>query len=204
LAHFNVGSDYLLIERKREDVMRRNILTWTTLAAASSMLLIAHANAGEQFHADLSGFEEIGSLSSPTGAIFSPGNGTLDLVINDQATMITYTLTYSGLTMPVTQSHTHFGKEHVAGGVMVFFCSNLGNGPTGTPACPSSGSVTGQLTPASVVGPAGQGIGVGNFAAVVAAIRSNTAYANVHTTAFPAGEIRGQIHRPEDDNGNHH
>jgi hypothetical protein len=184
--------------------MRRNTLAWTTLVAGSSMLLSAHANAAEKFHAELSGFQEIGSLSSPTGAIFSPGTGTLDLVINDQATMITYTLTYSALSMPVTQSHTHFGKEHVAGGVMVFFCSNLGNGPTGTPVCPSSGAVTGQLTAASVVGPAAQGIGIGHFDAVVAAIRSNTAYANIHTTAFPAGEIRGQIHRPEEDNGNPH
>jgi hypothetical protein len=178
--------------------MRRNILAWTTLVAASSMLLSAHANAVEKFHAELSGFQEV-------AAVFSLGNGTLDLVINDQATMISYTLTYSPLSMPVTQSHTHFGKEHVAGGIMVFFCSNLGNGPIGTPACPpSGGTVTGQLTAASVVGPVPQGIIVGNFDAVVAAIRSNTAYANVHTTAFPAGEIRGQIHRPEEDNGNPH
>jgi hypothetical protein len=105
--------------------MRRYISVWTAMVAASSILLVSHAKAEEKFHATLTGFEEIGSLSMPTGAIFSPGNGTLDLVINDQGTLITYTLTYSRLSNPVTQSHTHFGKEHVAGGVMVFFCSNL-------------------------------------------------------------------------------
>ena len=32
-----------------------------------------------------------------------------------------------------------------------------------------------------------------NFDAVVSRIRDGTAYVNVHTTQFPAGEIRGQI-----------
>src|SRR5205807_1322113 len=112
---------------------------------------------------------------------------------------ISYTLTYSGLSAPVTKSHTHFGKEHVAGGVMVFFCTNdsTDSPPPGTPACPNpSGTVSGQLTAGSVVGPVKQGVSLGNFDAVVAALRSNTAYANTHTTAFPAGEIRGQIRRP--------
>jgi hypothetical protein len=31
----------------------------------------------------------------------------------------------------------------------------------------------------------------------VAALESDTAYANIHTSAFPAGEIRGQIRRGE-------
>jgi hypothetical protein len=48
-----------------------------------------------------------------------------------------------------------------------------------------------------VVGPAAQNIPPGDFAAVVAALASNTVYGNIHTTKFPAGEIRGQVH-PED------
>jgi hypothetical protein len=101
VASLHAERNYLFSKRQREDIMRRNILAWTTLVAASSMLLSAPANAAEKFHAELSGFQEIGSLSGPTGAIFSPGNGSLDLVINDQATMITYTLTFSGLNNPV-------------------------------------------------------------------------------------------------------
>ena len=54
--------------------MRRNISVWTAMVATSSILLVSHAKAEEKFHATLSGFEEIGSLSGPTGAIFSPGN----------------------------------------------------------------------------------------------------------------------------------
>jgi hypothetical protein len=57
--------------------------------------------------------------------------------------------------------------------------------------------VTGTLTAGNVVGPTAQNVTPGNFAALVAALESDTAYGNIHTTAFPAGEIRGQIRRGE-------
>jgi CHRD domain len=38
-------------------------------------------------------------------------------------------------------------------------------------------------------------VAAGNFDAVVQALDSNTAYANIHTTSFPAGEIRGHVRR---------
>jgi hypothetical protein len=184
--------------------MRRNILALTTLVTASSMLLISHAKALEKFHAVLSGFEEIGGLGGgETGAIFSPfGKGTLDLVLDDELHTLSFSLTYSGLSAPVQKAHIHFGKEHVAGGVMVFFCTNDSTDmpPLGTQTCPNpSATVTGTLTAGSVVGPTKQNVPVGDFDAVVAALRSNTAYANIHTDKFPSGEIRGQVRRPKDD-----
>jgi hypothetical protein len=95
----------------------------------------------------------------------------------------------------VTQAHIHLGKIHVPGGVMVFFCTN-GSGPPGTPACPATGgTVTGTWTAASVVGPTAQNVTAGDFSALIDALNSNTAYANIHTTKFPAGEIRGQVRR---------
>jgi hypothetical protein len=57
--------------------------------------------------------------------------------------------------------------------------------------------VSGTLTPANVVGPTGQGVPAGNFDGLVAALESDTAYGNIHTTVFPAGEIRGQVRREE-------
>jgi hypothetical protein len=126
--------------------------------------------------------------------------------LDKKAGTATFTLTYSnvGTTAPltgtVTQAHIHFGKRRDSGGVMVFFCTNLGNGPVGTPACPAnSGTVSGTLTAASVVAIAGQNVKAGDFDALVDALESNTAYANIHTTILPAGEIRGQVHRDRRD-----
>jgi CHRD domain len=175
--------------------MRCNILT-VTLSTATFMLLGTHANA-EHFSATYSGFEELGEIGAgETGAIYSPGTATLDLDLDRKAGTITFKLKYSGFTSAdtVTQAHIHFGKEHVAGGIMVYLCSNLDNGPVGTKLCPTpSGKVTGTITSASVVGPTAQNVAVGDFSALVAALVANTAYANIHTVNFPKGEIRGQI-----------
>ena len=100
------------------------------LAAGGLAALSGGFAQAQEFGAKLNGFEELGALNAETGAIRSNGQGTLDLDVDKN--QATYTLTYSGLSAPVTQAHIHFGKIHVPGGVMVFFCTNLGNGPPGT------------------------------------------------------------------------
>lgn len=187
--------------------MRLKSLVSATVMAAPLMLLGANAGA-EEFVGKFSGFEEVGPLPGPTaaetGAIFSSGTATVSLDLNRNAKTITFKLTYAGLSAPVTQSHIHFGKRHVPGGIMVFFCTNLNNGPAGTQACPAGTAtapvtVTGMFTGASVVGPKAQNITPGDFDALVAALESDTAYGNIHTTNFPAGEIRAQIREPDRD-----
>ena len=160
-----------------------------------------------KFTAKLDGFQELGALNNETGAILSDGKGTLTLILDKGAPKLTYTLTYkfpsttptatgSTATM-VTQSHIHFGKNHVPGNVMVFFCTNLNNGPAGVavPPCPTfDGTVTGTIKPTAVKAVPTQGIvSAGDFDALVEALTFNTAYVNIHTAIFPAGEIRGQI-----------
>jgi hypothetical protein len=160
------------------------------LAAAVVCLAGSYAHA-QEFTAQLSGFNEV------PAAIFSPGTGTVTLNLNQQAGTLDYTLSYSAPTTPVTQAHIHFGKEGVAGGVIVFLCSNLANPPAGTPACPETGgTVSGTVSADGVIGIEAQNFPAGDFAALVAAITSSATYANVHTTKFPAGELRGDIHMP--------
>jgi hypothetical protein len=139
---------------------------------------------------DLIGYQEVPAISTE-------GDGTFRArMIDDDA--FKFRLTYEDLSSPVLQSHIHFGQKSVNGGIAVFLCSNLGNGPAGTAACPpNGGTVTGTITAEDVVGPAGQGIAPGEFEEVLDAIRARVAYVNVHSATFPSGEIRGQL-------GHHH
>jgi len=170
---------------------RASQLVCVLAVATSAMTCSVKA---EEFQAKLSGFQEVGALNNETGAILSSGTGTLSVTLDSKLQSANYTLSYSGLSASVTQAHIHFGKEHVPGGIFAFLCTNLGNGPAGTPACPAGGGkVTGIITPASILAVPGQNITAGDFNVIVQALESDTAYGNVHTVKFPAGEIRGQI-----------
>ncbi len=135
----------------------------------------------------LTGYQE----ATPAG-VSSPATGSFEAVIDDDAQTIDYTLSYSGLEAPVLFAHVHFGNRVTSGGVSAFLC-----GGGSKPACPQSGSVSGTITAADVIGPTAQGIAAGEFGEFVDAIRAGLTYANVHSSKFPAGEIRGQIN---DDN----
>ena len=61
-------------------------------------------------------------------------------------------LNFSGLESAATQAHIHFESKSNTGPIVVFLCTNLGNGPAGTQACPSDGSpVSGTITAAESV-----------------------------------------------------
>jgi hypothetical protein len=158
-----------------------------------------------------------------TGAVSSDGKGTAKLDLDKNAGTVTYTLTYSnvGTTPPqtgtVSQAHIHFGKARDSGGILVFFCTNIALPPTFTGPTPqncpqNSGTVSGTWTKADVQGILGQNVVAGDFDALEDALESNTAYANVHTiplqgatnTAYPGGEIRGQVHAADEEHEHNH
>ena len=175
--------------------MRKIRLYGTPLVAILALLAIVSyavaSNDGGKTHFKsdtLTGYQEVVG----PGPISTVGTGTF--VADLEGDTITYTLTYSGLEGgAVTQAHIHFGQRAVGGGVIAFLCG----GPT-KPACPASpATVTGTITPADIIGPNGQGIEPGSFDEAVRALRAGVVYANVHTTRWLMGEIRGQVN---DDN----
>lgn len=135
----------------------------------------------------------------------SPGQGSFKATVSRDGTSISYTVSYTALSSPITQSHIHFGRPAITGQIVLFLCTNLGNAPvtvpTPQPCPPGPATITGTLTAADVIERDTQGIdgGAAGFAEMIKAMRAGAAYANVHTTTFPGGEIRGQILPQEDD-----
>ena len=171
--------------------MQRLFVTATSIALLG---FAGTALAHDDLDTRLKGYQEVPAVSSAAVGRFK---ATFDKASNS----IHYEVSYSGLEGDVRQSHIHFGQRGVSGGISLWLCQTTNNPsptPATTPVCPQSGTVTGVLTSANVIGPAGQGIAAGEFAEILAAIRAGIAYVNVHSSKFPGGEIRGQL-RGDDD-----
>ena len=164
------------------------------VAALTAVGTVAMAGGGDSIRERLTGYEEDPLVLSTSG------NGSFKAWIDERGQQIAYRLRYADLEGGVTQAHIHLGGRAQSGGISVFLCSNLGNGPVGTPTCPPApGSVSGTLEPTDVVGPVAQGILAGEFGELVAAIRAGVTYANVHSTKYEGGEIRAQLEGDHDD-----
>ncbi len=182
--------------------MTRRLKSWMTVGIAAAMFVssLMAGDGGDRergrdrtkflVRAELAGKQEVPIVS--TGA-----SGYFMAVVDTVAHTIHYTLRYDGLEGSVQQAHVHIAQRNVNGGISFWLCSNLASPPTpaGTQACPTpGGTITGTVTPESVVGPTGQGIPVAAFAEVADALNDGLAYANIHSTVAPGGEIRGQLH----------
>jgi len=174
--------------------MTANLHRAPVVRAALMALLAALATGapakdhGERLEAKLRGFNEVPPVSTAA-------TGTFKASFNAANNSISYELSYSGLEGDVRQAHIHFGQKGVTGGISIWLCQTATNvDPTSlSPTCPQSGTVSGLIQAANVVGPSGQGIAATEFAEVLKALRAGVTYANVHSTKFPGGEIRGQI-----------
>src|SRR6266404_124684 len=170
--------------------MKTKCLAVAAVLAICMAALVVGVNADEEssakLRATLKGFNE-------TPANSTPASGSFRATVGGDS--ITFELKYSGLVADSLFAHIHLGQKNVAGGVMIFFCDN--SNPSHSPrTCPAR---AGTVTAADVIGPNGQGIAPGEFSKVLEAIHSGVSYVNVHSTKFSAGEIRGQVRVPGED-----
>ena len=163
--------------------MRRYLVGTIAMLAVIGTLLapMVASDSPNRFAASLNGFLETPSVSTA-------GSGSISLRIDGPT--VHYRLSYRNLTGAPLFAHIHFGRPDVAGNVAAFLC-----GGGSKSACPATGSISGTIVAADVVGPSGQGINAGEYAEFVRAIRAGAAYANVHTPTFGTGEIRGNLRR---------
>jgi CHRD domain len=180
--------------------MKRVVLTSflgvVLLAAIAATAAVAHNDNGKG-KARLDSYQEAPLTLSTTGT------GTFRIRVASDG--LHYKLRYQDLSANATQAHIHFGRTGLAGGIVAFLC---GPQPSAgdKPVCPATaGTVEGVIDMADIIsGAAGQGIAAGELREVIKALRKGAIYANVHTTAFPGGEIRGQVSgRDDNDNGDH-
>jgi len=147
------------------------------------------------FAAFLNGYEEVPALSTVA-------RGDFRAEIGRDGSSVSWELSYSNLEGEVQQAHIHLGQPGVNGGISVFLCTNLGNGPAGTQLCPAPpATISGVFTAAQVIGPNAQGIAPGEYAELIRAINDGMTYANVHSSKWPGGEVRSQIRPPGQSGG---
>lgn len=168
---------------------------------AAAFLVAAEGSAGDRGgdgHKRDSRFAAKLTATQEVPAISSKASGWFKVTIDDANQTLWYELKYEDLEGTATQAHIHVGQRHVAGGISVWLCGTVPQGFPEVPACPESGTVSGLITPANITGPVAQGIeattmDAHEFDELVKMIRRGLTYANVHSTRFPPGEIRGQI-----------
>jgi len=104
----------------------------------------------------------------PEQGVQTDGTGTADLTWNPTTRTVTWSISYSGLSGPVTMAHFH-GKS----GKPEIWLTKKGS--------PVSSPITGH---AKLTAAQAKGFEAGDW------------YINVHTMAHPGGEIRGQVMPP--------
>jgi hypothetical protein len=142
----------------------------------------ATATNGTNFRAHLNGANEV---ADP--AVITQAQGQAIFQLSKDGTALSYMLTVADID-DIRQSHIHLAPTGVNGSVVVWLY------PSAPPAVLIPGVFNGVLAQgtivaADLVGPlAGQPL-----SSLLAAMEAGNTYVNVHTTAYPPGEIRGQI-----------
>jgi CHRD domain len=113
--------------------------------------------------------------ASQVPAVKTPGTGVAELSYDPETRLLSWTVTYSGLSGPVTMAHFHGPAAKGKNGPVQLWLTKQVGGPVESPI---KGQAT--LTPEQA-----KELAAGEW------------YVNVHTQAHPAGEIRGQVVLPK-------
>jgi len=149
------------------------------LALAGLFVLTAASQAQAQtvnFTAALHGGNEVPGVL--TGAV---GTGTVSVNLATQ--VVTYRIDVYNLPVGATASHFHVGAQGVAGPVVVNFTVPAG--------ISNDFAISGTASATDLVPRAAQGIN--SWEDFMQALMLGNVYMNVHSTANPGGEIRGQV-----------
>lgn len=145
----------------------RRIAIVAACTVALAAWTVASKAAPESFKVALSGAQQVPPVQTS-------GSGTADLTYDPATRVLTWNITYSGLSAPATMAHFHGPAAAGANGPVTIWLSQKGTAPES----PIKGEAT--LTPEQA-----------------AQFTAGEWYINVHTSSHPAGEIRGQAMPPK-------
>ena len=140
--------------------------TFLKASLAAGVAAVALTGCGMMSSSNMATFSGTLTGASEVPPNMTGGSGSAQASLDKNTNLLKYKITYSGLTGPATAAHFH-GPASVGAnaGVVV---------PFANPASPIEGQVT--LSPAQA-----------------ADLMAGKWYANIHTAANAAGEIRGQM-----------
>jgi len=155
------------------------VVSCSGMSKETSSTGAAAASGGMQMQAKL---DSTGEVPPPTVGSSSPtGMATFTM----QGDKMTYKVTASGLTSPVTVAHIHAGGPGVAGPVIAPLTIAPGSDP-------ATAAGEGSIDASAIKGKKEDGSQM-TMSDLMTAIKSGNAYVNVHTQNNPKGEVRGQI-----------
>jgi hypothetical protein len=158
--------------------MKRILFTILILAVLLGAVGVAYADNGRQFRARLTGAEEVPPVDTRA-------RGEARFTANRSLTELSYELKIERATdiLSAAGAHIHCAPAGSNGDVVAFLAGPVAGGFDGKV------EIKATLTAANITNPA---CGA-TIAELVQSMRDGRTYVNVHSTAHPTGEIRGQI-----------
>ena len=167
-----ISVQYLLIIILNNQLIEKNMKTKSITSLILLSAVIALSSCSKSNSVPMvtnSTFAATLAGSSETPANASTATGTATFTYNPATYILSGTITFSGLATATTVAHIHLGAVGVAGNPVFTIEAS---GPFTSPITYSTQALT---------------------AAQVTDLFTGNYYVNIHTVAFPNGEIRGQL-----------